>query len=160
MRQSFWLTQPGGAVADDQRRVAARAVGDAGLDVDGDAQVGTERQLLAVVGADDVVEAEGADPALQLPRRVAGHQHRRAAVDVVGKPGLVEVIGVQVGDVQVGRVLDPLHQLVGQLIVAREHEPRAEERRHEPRIAQDRPVDRLDQDAGVADRCGAHSNRG
>ena len=154
------VDQTSGSVADDQRRVAAGTIGDARLDVDGDSQIRAERHLLAVGRADDVVETERPDLVLQLASREPGDEHRGVAVDVLGEPRLVEVIGVQVGDVEVGRVLDALHQLGWELIVAREHEPRSEERRQEPRIAEDRSVDGVDQDAGVADGGGSHSKGG
>ena len=86
-----------------------------------------------------------------------GIEHGGGAVDVLGEPRLVEVVGVEMRDVEIGRMLDALHQLRRQLVVAREHEPRSEERRQEPGIAQDRSVDGVDQNAGVADGGGAHS---
>ena len=73
------------------------------------------------------------------------------------QPRLVVVIGVQMRDVQVVGVLDAVTELGVELVVAREHEPRAEERRHEPGVAQDRPGGGLDEDAGVADRGRAHA---
>ena len=75
---------------------------------------------------------------------------------LAGQPLLVEVVGVDVRDVQVSRVADALHQLGGQLVVAREHEPGTEELRQEPWVADDRPVDGVDEDARVADRRGTH----
>ena len=70
------VDEPRGPVADDEGRVAAGPVGDAGLDVDRDAQIRAERELLAVGRAHDVVEAERAKLVLELAGRVAGHQHR------------------------------------------------------------------------------------
>ena len=154
------IDEASGAVADHERRVATGTVGDAGLDVDGDAQVGAERQLLAVVGSNDVVEAERADLAFQLASWKPGDEHPRAAIDVIGEPCFVEVVGVEVRDVEKRRVLDALHQLGRQLVVARKHEPRSEEGREEPRVAQDRAVDGVDQDAGMADGGSAHLSRG
>ena len=74
----------------------------------------------------------------------------------VGQPGCVVVVTVQVRDVQEVGPLDAFEQVVGQLVVAGEREPRTEERRHEPGIAQDRDPAGLDQDAGVADRGRTH----
>ena len=159
------VDQPARAVADDQRRVAARAVGDRRLDVDRHRQVAAvtaEAMLLAVGGADQVVEAEGAQPPVELAARVAGHEHGDVAADValVGEPDLVEVIAVEVRDVEVVGGADLLEQLVAELVVAREDEPRPEEGGHEPRVADDRAVGRLDEDPGLAERRGAHQRSG
>ena len=142
MRQSFWLTsratcrRAGGT--DDDRRVAAGSVGDRRLDVDRDAQPVAEVGLLAVDGADEVREPERPEPLVELAARVAGDEDADVAADVVGQPRLVEVVAVQVRDVEEVGVLDLRHQLVAELVVAREHEPRSEERRDEPRVADDR----------------------
>jgi len=153
------VDEPAGAITDDERGVAAGSVGDRGLAVDGDAEVRPERHLLAVDGAHDVVEAEPAKDALELVRRIAGHEDGGVLVHPLAQELLVEVVGVDVRDVEVGRVADPLHQLVGELIVAGEDEPRAEELRLEPGIAGDRAVERVDEDAGMTDRRGTHAWR-
>ncbi len=144
--------EAGATVGHDHRRVAARAVGDRRLDVDRDRQTRRQLELLAVGGADELGEPELAERALLFARRVAGQQDRDVAAQVLAQPRFVVVIGVEVRDVEVVGVLDPVTQLVVELVVAREHEPRAEERGHEPRVAQDRPGGGLDEDAGVADR--------
>ena len=92
----------------------------------------------ACVGVDELLEAEVPQHPLQLVRRVPGEQHRGRPVDVVGEEGQVEVVAVEVGDVQVVRVLDGGPHVVRELVVAGEHEPRAEERGDEPRVAHDR----------------------
>ena len=145
------------AVGHDHRRVAAGAVGDRRLDVDRDRQTGRQFELLAVGGADELGEPELAQRALLLVRRVSGQQDRDVASQVRAQPRFVVVIGVQVGDVEIVGALDPVEEIGVELIVAREDEPRAEERRHEPRVAQDRPGGGLDEDAGVADRSRAHA---
>ena len=155
------VDEPARAVADHHRRVTARAVGDRRLDVDRHAElavVATEAQLLTVDGADQVREAERPQPGVQLAARVARHEYADVAADVafVGEPDLVEVVTVEVRDIEVVGAADPFVQLVAQLVVAREHEPRPEEGRHEPRVADDRAVGGLDEDAGLAERCGAH----
>lgn len=150
------VDQPGRAIADDQRRVAAGTVGDADLAMDGDAQVGAQRHLLTVDRADDVVETQPAHDALELASGVAGDEDLGVLVHVGHQPLLVEVIGVDVRDVQVVGVADAVHQLRRQMVVAGEHEPGAEELREEPRVAADRPVDGVDEDPRVADRGGTH----
>ncbi len=145
------------AVGHDHRRVAAGAVGDRRLDVDRDRQTGRQFELLAVGGADELGEPELAQRALLFARRVARQQDRDVAAQMLAQPRFVVVIGVQVGDVEVVGVLDAVEQVGVELVVAREDEPRAEERRHEPRVAQDRPGGGLDEDAGVADRGRAHA---
>ena len=82
------------------------------------------------------------------------------APQVLGQPGLVVVISVEVRDVEEVGVVDPLTKFIAQLIVAREWEPAAEERWLEPRVAQDRSSLGFDEDAGVADRGGAHGVEG
>ena len=105
-------------------------------------QAVAEVELLAVGGADEVGEAERPHPPLELAGRVAGEQDADVAAEVVAQPRLVEVVAVEVRDVEVVGVLDARQQVVVELVVAREHEPRAEERRHEPRVAEDRAVRR------------------
>ena len=152
--------QTAAAVADDEGRVAAGAVGDAGLDVDGDAQIAVQGDLLAVDRAHDVGEAETAQDALELAGGKARDEHRGVAAHMVRQPFLVEVIGVDVRHVEVVGAFHPLEQVGGQLVVTREDEPRAEERRREPGIAEDRTELGLDEDAGVADGGGAHDYDG
>ena len=154
------IDEPARAVADHERRVAAGAVGDRRLDVDRHRQlavVTTESMLLAVDRADQVVEAEGAQPPVEFAAGVAGDEDSDVStyVALVGEPRLVEVIAMEVRDVQVVGVADLLVQLVAEPVVAREHEPRPEEGRYEPWVAHDRPVGRLDEDAGLAERRGA-----
>ena len=96
------------AVVDDERRVAAGAVADRRLDVDGDGQTLTELHRPGVPRADEALEAEAAQRALELVGGVAGQQHRRTPVDVLGEEGQVEVVGVEVGDVEVVGPLDRL----------------------------------------------------
>ena len=151
--------QPRDAVGHDHRRVAAGAVGDRDLGVDRDRQPGRDLELLAVDGADELGEPERGERALLLAGRVAGQQDRDVAPQVRAQPGLVVVVGVEVRDVEEVSRLDPRQQVVAELVVAREDEPRTEERRDEPRIAQDRPGRRLDQHPGVADRRRAHASR-
>ena len=69
---------------------------------------------------------------------------------------VVVVVAVEVRDVEEVGVLDAIEQVVRQLVVAGEREPRSEERRLEPRVAQDRDVARLDQYSGVTDRGRTH----
>ncbi len=108
------VDQPAGAVADDERRVAAGPVGDRRLDVDRHREVTVEAELVTVGGADQVVEAERPQPPVELAARVAGHEHGDVAAHVarVGQPRLVEVIAVEVGDVEVVGVADPVVQVV------------------------------------------------
>ena len=136
------VDQPGdGAVAaggtDDDCRVAAGSVGDRRLDMDRDVQSGAEVGLLAVACADQVREPERPEPLVELAARVAGDEDADVAADVVGQPRFVEVVAMQVRDVEEVGVLDLRHQLVAELVVAREHEPGPEERRDEPRVADD-----------------------
>ncbi|CAB4853774.1 unannotated protein [freshwater metagenome] len=151
--------QPGRAVADDQRAVATRAVGDADLAVDRDTQVRAERHLLTVDRAEDVVEPETAQDALEFSGGVARDEHLGVLVHVRDQPLGIEMIRVNVRDVQVVRVADPVHQFGGELIVPGEDEPATEELRKEPRVAADRPIDGVDEDPCVADRGGTHRAR-
>ena len=127
------VDQHRGAVVDHQRRVAAGAVGDARLHVDRHGELLAELHRLAVARAHEAGEAELAQLALLLAGRVAGEQDGGVAADVLGEPRLVEVIGVQVGDVQVGRVLDPLaaaNRLSWSLRGNTNHEPKNAGRNH------------------------------
>jgi hypothetical protein len=148
-----------GAVGHDQRRVAPRPVGDRGLDVDRHGEARSDLQLLGVDRADELGEAERLECALLLAGGEAGQQDRDVAAEVFSQPRLVVVVAVQVGDVEEVGVLDAVAEVVAQLIVAREHEPRSEERRDEPGVADDRARIGLDEHAGVADRRGAHRLR-
>ena len=139
--------------------VTTRPVGDRRLDVDRDLQPGRDLGLDRVGRPDELGETERGQCALLLARREPGQQDRDVPTEVLGEPGLVVVIAVQVGDVEEVGVLDPVAQVVGQLIVAREGEPRAEERRLEPRIAQDRSGLRLDQHSRVSDGGHIHAIR-
>ncbi len=127
-----------------------------GLDVDGHGQTFTELHRPGVPRTDEALEAEAAQRALELVGGEAGQQHRRPPVDMLREEGQVEVVGVEVGDVEVVGSLDRLADPRRQLVVAREDEPRTEERGHEPRIADDRGLVGLDQDPGVAERGGTH----
>jgi hypothetical protein len=147
------------AVDDDERGVAAGPVGDRRLDMDRHAQPRRDLDLLGVDGADEVGEPEFLEGPLLLEGRIAGEQDRDVAAQVIAQPRLVVVVAVQVRDVQEVGVLDALLEIVGQSVVAREREPRTEERGHEPRIAEDRPGVGLDQDSRVADRRRAHPLR-
>ena len=148
------------AVVHHHRRVAARTVGDRRLDVDRHGEAGSDLELLAVDGADELGEPECSERALLLARGVPGQQDRDVAAQVLQQPRLVVMIAVQVRDVEEVGVLDPLEQIVTQLVVAREHVPRTEEGGYEPRIAQDRPTGRLDEDARMADRRRTHDRGG
>ncbi len=149
------VEEAGLAVVHDERRVAAGAVGEGGLDVDLDRQT-TEIDGRAVLGAHEFAEAERPQLLLEFVGRIAGEQHGGRAVDVLGEVGDVEVVAVQMGDVQIVRMFDGVADALGQMVVPGEHEPRAEEGGHEPRIANDRAVTGLHEDAGVADRRCAH----
>ena len=116
-----------------------------------------EVELLAVGRCGSrLVNPSAPHPAVELAGRVAGQQHADVAGQVVAQPRLVPVVAVEVGDVEVVGAVDARQQVVVELVVAGEREPRAEERRHEPRVAQDRAVLGLDEDPGVAERRGAH----
>ena len=109
------VDEPARAVADDERRVAAGAVGDRRLDVDRHRQslpAPPRRCSSPSVVRIRFVEAEGAQPLVELAARVAGDEDGDVAAHValVGEPGLVEVVAVQVGDVEVVGVSDPLVQ--------------------------------------------------
>ncbi len=151
------IDQTAFAVAHHERRIAARPVADRHLDVDGHGQPIAEIELLAVVGAHDVAEAVSPQDALELAGREPRNQHRGVTRDVVPEERVVEVIGVDVGDVQVVRAFDLGPELVTQPVVAREHEPGTEEGGFEPGIAQDRALPGLDQHPGMTDGCGAHT---
>ncbi len=129
---------------DDERRVAAGAVGDRRLDVDRDLQAWRDLGLFGVDGADEFGETERGESAVLLASGESGKQDRDVPTEVLGEPGLVVVIAVEVRHVEEVSVLDPLAEVVRQLVVARERKPRSEEGRLEPRVAQDRPRRRLD----------------
>ena len=148
------------AVGHHHRRVAAGAIGDRHLGVDRDRQPGRDLHLLAVDGRHELGEAEPAQRAALLTGGVAGEQDRDVTSQVLAQPRLVVVIGVEVRDVEEVGVLDALQQIVAQLIVAGEDEPRAEERRDEPRVAQDRSPVGFDEHSSVSDRRGAHGSEG
>jgi len=67
------------------------------------------------------------------------------------------VITVEVGDVEVIGALYPIKKIGIEAVIARENEPRGEERRIEPRVTQDRTGITLDENAGVADGGRAHA---
>ena len=73
-----------------------------------------------------------------LVGRVAGQQDRDVATEVLAQPRLVVVVAVEVRDVEEVGVLDAFEQVVVELVVAGEDEPRPEERRDEPGVAEDR----------------------
>ena len=141
----------------DQRRVTPRSVGDRRLDVDRHAETGCDLGLDGVDGADELGEAECRQRALLLTRREAGKQDRDVATQVFGEPGFVVVVAVEVGDVQEVGVLDAVLQVVAQLIVSGEREPRAEEGRLEPRITENRSPGGLDEHAGMTDGGDLHT---
>ena len=157
MRQSFWLTR---RLEPSDTTIAESPPGPSVIDVStwiAIVRPGASSISVAVGRADELGEPELAQRALLFVRRVSGQQDRDVAPQVRAQPRFVVVIGVQMGDVEVVGVLDPVEQVSVELIVAGEDEPRAEERRHEPRVAQDRPGGGLDEDAGVADRGRAHA---
>ena len=122
-------------------------------------QSGRDLQFLGVDGADELGEPECLERALLLAGGEAGQQDRDVAAQVVAQPRLVVVVPVQVRDVEEVGVLDALEEVVAQLVVAGEDEPRAEERRDEPWVADDRAGIGLDEHAGMADGGGAHAFR-
>ncbi len=91
--------------------------------MDGHAQPTGQLHGPGVPGVDEVLEAEVPQHTLQLVSRVPGEEHGRLPVDVVGEEGEVEVVAVEVGDVEVVRVLDGLPHTIRELVVAGEHEP-------------------------------------
>ena len=101
------------AVVDEQCRVTARPVADRGLDVDGDLQPTGKVDRLGVAGADEALEAEGPQHALQLVGRIARQEHGGRAVDVLSEEREIEVVPVEVRDVEEVRVLDGVTHVVG-----------------------------------------------
>ena len=148
------------AVDDDEGGVTPRAVGDRRLDVDRNANARGDLEFLGVDRAHELAEPEFAERSTLLAGRIVRQQDRNVAPQMRREPGRVVVVTVQVRHVQEVGLLDALEQIVRQLVVAREREPRSEECRHEPRVAQDRDVARLDQYSGVADRGRTHGGRG
>ena len=107
--------------------------------------------------ADEALEAEAAQRALELVGRVAGQQHRRRPVDVLGEEGHVEVVGVEVGDVEEVGLLDRLagtHAGSWSLRGNTNHEPKNAGTNHGSHTIE--ACVGLDQDPGVAERGGAH----
>ncbi len=153
------VDQDRGAVGHDQCRVAAGPVGDRGLDVNRHRQPGSDLEFLGVDGADELGEAERLKGALLLARREAGQQDRDVAAQVFAQPRLVVVVAVQMRDVEEIGSLDALAEIVAELVVAGEDEPRPEEGGHEPGVADDRSRFGLDEHAGMADGRGAHAFR-
>ena len=156
MRQSFWSTMRAVAVADDERRVAAGAVGDARLDVDGDGQP-AEVELLAVDGADRFGEAErraSCGRARGSGSRAAARRCRAAG----GRAATARPSGRRGGARRTGsrrpRCGPSRSSSSWSLRGNGNHEPK--NAGHEPRVADDRAVVGLDEDPGVADRRGAH----
>ena len=94
------VDEPRLAVVHHHRRVAARAVGDRGLDVDRDREARRDLELLTVDGADELGEPERRERALLLTGGVAGQQDRDVAAQVPEQPRLVVVVAVEVGDVE------------------------------------------------------------
>ena len=134
------------AVVDEQCRVADRAVGRGDEGVDREAQrPGFER--LKVLRLDEGREAELGQLLAQVVERVVRQQDGRVLVDVRGEVARVEVVVVEVRDVQVRRVADPLRV---DPVVGRERVPRPEEGGVEPRVAQDADALGLDEQAGLA----------
>jgi hypothetical protein len=127
--------------------------------MDGHGQPRCDLQLLGVDRADELGEAERLERALLFASGETGQQDGDVASEVFTQPRLVVVVAVEVGDVEEVGVLDPVAEVVTQLIVAGEDEPRSEERRHEPGVADDRARIGFDEDAGVADGRGAHRIR-
>ena len=151
------VDKPRLSVADDDRRIATGAISDRRFDMDRNAQPAAEIDLLAVDRAHEVGEAEVADATFEFVGRIPGHEHGDVARDVRGEPFLVEVVGVEMGDVEVVGVLHSMQEVGAEPVVAGEDEPAAEERRFEPGVADDRPEAGLDQDAGVAERRCQHA---
>ncbi len=111
------------AIGDDQRRVAAGAIGDRGLDVDRHGETGSDLHLLGVDRADELGEAERLEGSLLLAGRESGQEDRDVAAQVFAQPGLVVVVAVEVRDVEEVGVFDAPAEVVGQLVVAGEDEP-------------------------------------
>ena len=154
------IHEPALAVEDHHRRVAPRPVGDRRLGMDRNGQPWGELDLLAVDGLDEVREPEQGERAFLFVCRVPGQHDRDVATQVLAQPRLVVVVGVQMGDVEEVGLLDAVEEIVVQLIVAREYEPRSEERGNEPGVAENGACVGLDEDPGVADRGRAHRSEG
>ena len=71
------------SVTDHQRRIATRAVGDAGLDMNRHGHVGAKCSWFGIDGSNDVVKAQGPNSSLEFTSWVARNQHGRVAADVI-----------------------------------------------------------------------------
>ena len=105
---------------------------------------------------DEPVEPERRELLAQVIERVRRQEHGRVLVDVVAQVARVEVVVMEVRDVQVRRVADPLRI---DAVVGRERVPRTEERGVEPGIAQDADAAGLDEEPGLAEEGDLHEGK-
>ncbi len=146
----------GVAIHHDESRVAPGAVGDAGFDMDGNRHAVGEGLCDCVLRAHEGAEAQLAERAFKFARGEVGKKDRCRFVDVVGQPGFVEMVAVDVRDVEVGGFLELRKECGVEFVVAREGEPRTKECGFEPRVAEDADTLGVDEHACVADGRDAH----
>ena len=158
VRQSFWSTRIDSPSDHHERRVAAGPVGDRRSRCGSrSSDPGCDLDLLGVDRADELGEPEVGQRALvarvsDSPGSRIGMSRRRWARSHGSSwwsPWRCETYRKSARSIRSSEV-------VAQLVVAREREPRPEERGHEPGIAQDRTRRGLDEHAGVADRGRPH----
>ena len=145
-----------GAVGYHEAGVADGSVGRSAQRDDHDVQVtlgAADPMLDGVLGLHEGVEPQPLQFAPQIRHRIVGQQYHRVLVDMVGQVLRVVVVLVQMRDVEVVAVPQPVPV---QGAVVGVGKPRGEVRRVDPGVAEDAARRRLDKESGVADTGDSH----
>ena len=115
--------------------------------MDCNGQARGEFSLDAIGRADESVESETGQLALEFPSGESWKQDGDVLVHSLTKKCFVQMVSVLVRDIEVCRVADPVHQVSRKLVISWKDEPRSKECRHEPWVTDDGPLIGFDQNA-------------
>lgn len=114
--------------------------------------------LGCVDGSLEFSEPQRVERSLEFSSGEVWQQHRGVLVHSLLEESRIEVVAVQVGDIQEIWIADIVHDVLWQVIIAREDKPRTEECGYEPWVAHNRDAARANEYSRVAKRDGLHVN--